>query len=283
MHPPLSTGHVFKAWDVLRTEISHGIRAHSAVLDGEILCLDDGRPNFHKLLFRREWPFFFAVRGIVDRRRGPGGGSSPHAQTAAPRDHAEDRLAAAICRSRARARTGSVPGSVQARPRRGPREVRLGSVFRRCGAHIVDQNQEPYVFADGRTTRVVRASPPSRRSAASPAGSATDTGTRLNRIQVSENTPTPWPQQVDRPHLRILCRGDWQPVSARDRITMRLARICRRTGCPRAWRSVLPVGVGRWRGGCRMPISDASRMGPRRWNSQKPGTDASLTRRPGLS
>jgi bifunctional non-homologous end joining protein LigD len=31
------------------------------VLDGEIVCLDDdGRPNFHKLLFRRDWPLFFA-------------------------------------------------------------------------------------------------------------------------------------------------------------------------------------------------------------------------------
>jgi ATP-dependent DNA ligase len=30
-------------------------------LDGEVVCLDDdGRPNFHKLLFRREWRFFFA-------------------------------------------------------------------------------------------------------------------------------------------------------------------------------------------------------------------------------
>jgi bifunctional non-homologous end joining protein LigD len=54
-------GHVFSNWDVLCTEISHSIRAHDAILDGEIVCLDgDGRSNFHKLLFRRDWPYFYA-------------------------------------------------------------------------------------------------------------------------------------------------------------------------------------------------------------------------------
>src|SRR5438067_8373250 len=74
--------HVFKKWDVLCTEISNGIRARSAVLDGEIVCLDaDGRSNFHKLLFRREWPYFYAfdllavdgedLRGVplIERKR----------------------------------------------------------------------------------------------------------------------------------------------------------------------------------------------------------------------
>jgi hypothetical protein len=32
-----------------------------AVLDGEICCLEpDGRSDFRKLLFRREWPYFYA-------------------------------------------------------------------------------------------------------------------------------------------------------------------------------------------------------------------------------
>jgi ATP-dependent DNA ligase len=31
------------------------------VIDGELVCLDpDGRSNFHKLLFRRDWPYFYA-------------------------------------------------------------------------------------------------------------------------------------------------------------------------------------------------------------------------------
>jgi len=54
-------GHVFTKFGVLETEISHGIRAYDAVLDGEIVCLDaDGRSNFYSLLFRRDWPYFFA-------------------------------------------------------------------------------------------------------------------------------------------------------------------------------------------------------------------------------
>jgi len=35
--------------------------AYSAVLDREICCLErDGSSNFHKLLFRRDWPYFYA-------------------------------------------------------------------------------------------------------------------------------------------------------------------------------------------------------------------------------
>jgi bifunctional non-homologous end joining protein LigD len=75
-------GHVFSKWDVLCTEISHGIRAMSAVLDGEIVCLDaDGRSNFYNLMFRRAWPYFYAFdvlsidgedlrdRSLVERKR----------------------------------------------------------------------------------------------------------------------------------------------------------------------------------------------------------------------
>ena len=52
-------GHVFTKYGNLETEISHGIRAYNAVLDGEIVCLDaDGRSNFYNLLFRRDWPYF---------------------------------------------------------------------------------------------------------------------------------------------------------------------------------------------------------------------------------
>ena len=54
-------GHPFKHWPNLCTELAHAVRCRSAILDGEVICLDDdGRPNFHKLLFRREWPSFFA-------------------------------------------------------------------------------------------------------------------------------------------------------------------------------------------------------------------------------
>ena len=36
-------------------------KAHEALIDGEIVCLDArGRSNFKSLLFRREWPYFYA-------------------------------------------------------------------------------------------------------------------------------------------------------------------------------------------------------------------------------
>ena len=44
-----------------RREIAHAVRAFSCMLDGEVCCLEpDGRTNFKKLLFRREWPHFYA-------------------------------------------------------------------------------------------------------------------------------------------------------------------------------------------------------------------------------
>src|SRR5262245_18621410 len=54
-------GHTFTKFTLLETEISHSVRTMHAVLDGEICCLDaDGRSNFYNLLFRRDWPFFYA-------------------------------------------------------------------------------------------------------------------------------------------------------------------------------------------------------------------------------
>jgi bifunctional non-homologous end joining protein LigD len=55
------SGYTFRQWPQLAEEIAHAVRAHSAVLDGEICCLEpDGRTHFKKLLFRREWPHFYA-------------------------------------------------------------------------------------------------------------------------------------------------------------------------------------------------------------------------------
>ena len=54
-------GHVFKSWPYLAEEIAHAVRAHRAVLDGEIVCLGaDGCSRFYDVLFRREWPYFLA-------------------------------------------------------------------------------------------------------------------------------------------------------------------------------------------------------------------------------
>jgi bifunctional non-homologous end joining protein LigD len=43
-------GHTFKSWPHLAEEIAHTVRSRSAVLDGEICCLEpDGRSHFYKL------------------------------------------------------------------------------------------------------------------------------------------------------------------------------------------------------------------------------------------
>jgi len=54
-------GNVYKSWPYLCDELAHAVRCRSAVLDGEIACLEpDGRSHFYKLMFRREWPYFMA-------------------------------------------------------------------------------------------------------------------------------------------------------------------------------------------------------------------------------
>jgi bifunctional non-homologous end joining protein LigD len=54
-------GHTFKQWPQLCEELAHAVKAHHAIIDGEIVCLDrHGRSNFKNLLFRRDWPFLYA-------------------------------------------------------------------------------------------------------------------------------------------------------------------------------------------------------------------------------
>ena len=48
-------------WLQLCEELALAVKAHDTVIDGEIVCLDGrGRSNFKSLLFRREWPYFYA-------------------------------------------------------------------------------------------------------------------------------------------------------------------------------------------------------------------------------
>jgi bifunctional non-homologous end joining protein LigD len=54
-------GNTFRAFAELADWISKHLRVESAVLDGEICCLDDdGRPNFRDLLFRQQPAIFIA-------------------------------------------------------------------------------------------------------------------------------------------------------------------------------------------------------------------------------
>ena len=58
-------GHEFGQWEPLKTEIARSVRCPSAVLDGEIVCLNaDGRSNFYALMFRRRSPFFCAFDAL---------------------------------------------------------------------------------------------------------------------------------------------------------------------------------------------------------------------------
>jgi bifunctional non-homologous end joining protein LigD len=54
-------GHAYKAWPGLCTAIGRDLHGHRAVLDGELVCLDEnGRPIFLELLYRRRRPVFVA-------------------------------------------------------------------------------------------------------------------------------------------------------------------------------------------------------------------------------
>jgi ATP-dependent DNA ligase len=54
-------GHVFAQWPQLAEEVAHTVKADHAVLDGEVVCLKpDGASDFYALLFRRDWPLFYA-------------------------------------------------------------------------------------------------------------------------------------------------------------------------------------------------------------------------------
>ncbi len=53
-------GNVFKSWPDLCEDIA-GLDCESAILDGEIVCLDEqGKPDFNSLFFRRREPVFYA-------------------------------------------------------------------------------------------------------------------------------------------------------------------------------------------------------------------------------
>jgi bifunctional non-homologous end joining protein LigD len=53
--------HAFGSFESLRDGIGHALRRTRAVIDGEIVCLDDkGHPQFYNLLYRRAEPCFVA-------------------------------------------------------------------------------------------------------------------------------------------------------------------------------------------------------------------------------
>ena len=54
-------GRAYKSWPGLCESLGRDLRGHRAVLDGELVCLDEkGRPIFLDLLYRRRRPVFVA-------------------------------------------------------------------------------------------------------------------------------------------------------------------------------------------------------------------------------
>jgi len=52
-------GRTFTSWPALCDEVARSVRATTAVLDGEVVALDDsGKPDFRALLYRRPDPWF---------------------------------------------------------------------------------------------------------------------------------------------------------------------------------------------------------------------------------
>jgi bifunctional non-homologous end joining protein LigD len=75
-------GNTFRSWPMLCQAIATTVRASTAVLDGEVVCLaSDGRPDFRALLYRRAAPVFYAFdalfvdgddlrdRSLIERKR----------------------------------------------------------------------------------------------------------------------------------------------------------------------------------------------------------------------
>ena len=50
---------VYQRFQQLRVDLAAELQVHDAILDGEIVCLDeDGRSQFYDLMFRRSQPYF---------------------------------------------------------------------------------------------------------------------------------------------------------------------------------------------------------------------------------
>jgi bifunctional non-homologous end joining protein LigD len=63
-------GYIFSSWPDLAADVAKSVGREHAVLDGEIVTLDDhGRPDFYSLMFRRRDPVFVAF-DLVHCHRG---------------------------------------------------------------------------------------------------------------------------------------------------------------------------------------------------------------------
>ena len=148
-------GHVFKSWPYLAEEIAHTVRAHSAVLDGEIVCLDaDGCSRFYDLMFRREWPYFLAFDVLSidgeDLRALPLIQRKRRLARIMPRVESRLLLLDAIPAAASVSSSWPVSATSKASSPSGRREPISAMV----AAHLVE-NQESALQPDGRAARAV--------------------------------------------------------------------------------------------------------------------------------
>ena len=131
-------GHVYRRFADLRESIAADLKVHNCILDGELVCLDDqGRSQFHDLMFNRGKPYFYAFDLLyvdgADLRDLPLVGGSEAILT--PRGDPLAAPASACGQSRALQRT---PRFGFLRSGRSPRAPRLASPreYRQCpGPH----------------------------------------------------------------------------------------------------------------------------------------------------
>jgi bifunctional non-homologous end joining protein LigD len=58
-------GHDLWQWPQLAEELAHAVQVDRAVLDGEMVCLRrNGVSDFYALMFRRDWPFYYAFDAL---------------------------------------------------------------------------------------------------------------------------------------------------------------------------------------------------------------------------
>jgi hypothetical protein len=143
----------------------------SAVLDCEIVCLQpDGKTDFNALLFRREWPYFYAFESPRAGGRGPAGPATPRAKAPARADHSPLCLARipsttsgkphpysqlTLAGVDARASTGSVrPGNFPGARRMPPAGQRLPALYPWREAAVLDRpaKRGPLELCGGRLT-----------------------------------------------------------------------------------------------------------------------------------
>lgn len=177
-------GYVFRSWPQLAEEIAHAIRAHSAILDGEICCLEpDGRSHFTNLLFRREWPCFWTFDVLAidgqDLQHLPLLARKRRVRGIMPRVG----VPPAIRGSHRGSRAGFVPCVRGAGSRRHRRKVAPRHVSDGRPREFLAEDQECRVLADGRAARIVQCEPQAR-----DAYPPVDTGssTRVNRGHFDE-------------------------------------------------------------------------------------------------